>query len=92
MPVEMQAEFSRALAEAEASLRRLEHSSEAGVRAVSHSFERLAAQSETILKQAAAIIGCVEQANMSSVLPKVQALCQAVRAFLEKRLQAAADS
>jgi len=53
-------------------------------------FEGLAAQTDTILKVAGDIVGCVESEKVSSVLPKVQSLGAAARQFIAGRLQATA--
>ncbi len=58
------------------------------VGAVARAFEVLAGHADTILKLAAAIVGCVENESVSSILPKVQTLGAAARRFIEDRLQA----
>ena len=77
------------LAGAGADLERLARSSETEIEAVAHAFKSLASQADTILQQAAAIVGCVEKESMGSVLASVQSLCLTVKDFLGRRLEAA---
>lgn len=56
--------------------------------AVAKAFEVLAGQSDLILNLAEAIVGCVENEGVTSVLPKVHALGAAARQFVAERLQA----
>ena len=53
-------------------------------------FQGLIGHTDTILGLAAAIISCVENDNVSSVLPKVQTLGAAARSFIAERLEASA--
>jgi uncharacterized protein YukE len=76
------------LAVARADLTELARSSEVEVQAVLHAFKGLASQTDMILKQAAAIVGCVQEKSMGSVLSSVQALSLTIRDFLGQRLQA----
>jgi chromosome segregation ATPase len=55
---------------------------------VARAFEGLAGHTDTIVSLAAAIVGCVENENVSSVLPQVQTLGAAARVFIGDRLQA----
>lgn len=82
-------EFLSVLACAEADLNRLTRSSAADVESVARAFKSLASQAEILLKQAAAIVGCIQQESMTTALSSVQALCQSVRQSLERRLEAA---
>jgi hypothetical protein len=72
-----------------ADLERLERSSGQEVEAVSQAFKNLASQADTILQQAAAIVGWVEKESMGSVFSSVQSLCLTVKDFLGRRLEAA---
>ncbi len=83
------AEYLTVLASAGADLERLARSSEVEIEAVSRAFKSLASQADTILKQAAAIVGCIEKESMGSVLASVQPLCLTVKDFLGRRLEAA---
>ncbi|MGB8730436.1 MAG: hypothetical protein WCC99_04250 [Candidatus Sulfotelmatobacter sp.] len=83
------AEFLAVLADAGAELERLARSSEAEIESVSHAFKSLASQADTILQEAAAIVGCVEKESMGNVLASVQSLCLTVKDFLGRRLEAA---
>lgn len=76
------------LAVAHADLTELARSSEVEVQAVSHAFKGLASQTDMILKQAAAIVDCVEEKSMASVFSSVQSLSLTVRDFLGHRLEA----
>ncbi len=76
------------LAAAHADLAELARSSEVEVQAVAHAFKALASQAETVLRQAAAIVDCVEEKSMASVFSSVQSLSLTVRDFLGHRLQA----
>src|SRR5579862_3427195 len=84
-----QAQFLGALALVRRDLVRLMQSSESDTQLVAQAFKGLAAQADAILKQAAAIVGCVENENVATVLVKVQALCRTVKSFLQQRLEAA---
>jgi hypothetical protein len=76
------------LVAARADLTELARASEVEVQAVLHAFKGLASQTDMILKQAAAIVGCVQEKSMGSVLSSVQALSLTIRDFLGQRLQA----
>ncbi len=64
-------------------------SSEIEVEAVARAFKSLAGQADTLLKQAAVIVACVEKESMGRVLGNVQSLCSTVKDFLGRRLEAA---
>ncbi len=83
------AKYLAVLAAAGDSLDRLARSSETEIEAVAHAFKSLAGQADTILKQAGAIVGCIENEGMGSVLGSVQSLCVTVKDFLGRRLEAA---
>ena len=55
---------------------------------VATAFEGLAGNADAMLSLAAAIVVCVEDENISSILPKVQALGTAARQFISERLEA----
>lgn len=69
-------------------LRALSHTIDSEVGSLSRAFESLAGHADAILKLAAAIVGCVEDERVSSILPKVQTLGAETRRFLGDRLQA----
>jgi len=64
---------------------------ETEIGSVASVFEILAGHNDTILKRAAAIVGCIENEEVSSVLPKVQTLGAAARRFIGQRLQATTE-
>jgi len=76
------------LAQAEGELCAMARLVDSEIGAVARAFEVLAGHADTILQLAAAIVGCVENESISSVLPKVQTLGAAARRFIEDRLQA----
>ena len=82
-------QFLAVLAGAGADLERLARSSEVEIEAISRAFKSLAGQADTILQQAAAIVGCIEKESMGRVLASVQSLCLTVKDFLGRRLEAA---
>ncbi len=77
------------LAKVQADLADMAQSSEAEVASTANTFKSLAAQADTILKRAAAIVACVENENMSGVLSTVQSLCLTVSGLMEQKLDAA---
>jgi hypothetical protein len=88
MSVETRMETVRTLEKAKDELQALSRASESEIESVARAFEGLAGHADTILNLAAAIFRCVENENVSSVLPKVQALGATARGFLADRLQA----
>jgi uncharacterized phage infection (PIP) family protein YhgE len=78
----------RALVKARAELESLAHGAESEIQSLTAGFEELATQSNTILRLASAIVGCIEDEGVRSVLPKVQNLGAAARRYVEARLQA----
>jgi hypothetical protein len=58
------------------------------VMSAARAFEGLAGHAGTIMNLAGAIVACVENEGVSSVLPKVQTLGVEARHFIEARLQA----
>ena len=89
MKVDHPMEYVTTLTEVRADLDELARQSEKEIESVTHTFKGLAGQANTILKQAAGIVGCVEKEGVGTVLSKVQSLCMTVSDFLEKRLMAA---
>ena len=77
-----------ALDAAAGELRTLADATERQVQTVTEAFQGLAGHTETIVKLAAAIVGCVEKENISEVLPKVKTLGSAAKLFIEDRLRA----
>ncbi len=71
-------------------LQALACTTETQVRSVAKVFEDMAGHTSTILKTAAALVGCVEKENIAAVMPKVQILGAAARRFIGDRLQASA--
>ena len=90
MRVGARAEVVSMLAQAKGELCAMARVADGEIGAVARAFEGLAGHADTILKLAAAIVGCVENESISSVLPKVQTLGAAARRFIEDRLQATA--
>ena len=88
MKLETKTEFLAYLSGAQDELSRLARETETDVQSVSRAFRRLASQADLILKQAAAIVQCVENENMHTVLATIRSLCLTVRNFLERRLKA----
>ncbi len=89
MRAENEAQWVAVLACAQAELERLARSSETEIESVSIAFKSLASQADTILQQAAGIVGCIEKEGMGSVFASVQSLCLTVKDFLGRRLEAA---
>ena len=88
MSVETRTEAVRTLEKAKDELQALSRASESEIESVARAFEGLAGHADTILNLAAAIVRCVENESVSSVLPKVQALGATARGFIGDRLQA----
>jgi hypothetical protein len=76
------------LEKAEGELRGMALNMEREISSLVRAFEGLAGDTDSVLNLAAAIVGCVENENISSVLPKVQALGAAAKSFIGERLQA----
>ncbi len=66
----------------------MSRTTESQIESVARAFEGLAGHADTILNLAAAIVSCVENESVSSVLPNVQTLGAAARGFIGDRLQA----
>ncbi len=88
MGVETRTEAVRTLEKAKDELQALSRASESAIESVARAFEGLASHADTILNLAAAIVRCVENESVSSVLPKVQTLGTTARGFIGGRLQA----
>ena len=78
------------LEKAKGGLQRIAATTETQMQSVALTFRELAGQADTILSLAAAIVGCVENEGVSSILPKVQTLGAAARQFIGERLHATA--
>lgn len=77
-----------ALERAERELIALVADSEGEISAVAHGFEALAHDTDAILRLAGAVVSCVEDEKVLSVLPKVQGLGAAAQQFIRERLEA----
>jgi len=73
---------------ATAELHSLAFTTESQIRTVARVFEAVAGDANSLMNLAAAIVGCVEKENISSVLPRMRTLGVAARRFFEDRLQA----
>ena len=82
------AEIVSTLEKAKAELQAMARIVEREIGSVTRAFEGLAGHTGTILDLAAAIVGCVENEKVSSVLPKVQTLGAVAKQFIGERLQA----
>jgi hypothetical protein len=71
-------------------LRTLLAESEREMEGLGHDFEALASETNAILETAGVIVSCAESERMASVLPGVQKLASAAKAFIRGRLQATA--
>lgn len=89
MKAETREELLATVASSQADLNRLARASDTEIESITRVFKGLASQADTILKQAASIVSCVEKDSTDSLLSKVRTLCEAVQAFLEQRLKAA---
>lgn len=82
------AEAVLTLEHATGELQSLALTTETQIQAVAQVFESLTGHTDTIRTLAAAIIQCVDNESIRSVLPKVQNLGAAAKRFIEDRLQA----
>ena len=78
------------LQKAKAELEALAATTETEIRTVARAFEGLARHSGAILNLAAALVACVEDESVSTVLPKVQTMGAAAKHFIADRLLATA--
>jgi hypothetical protein len=88
MNVEATMDIASTVDRAKCELQAMARTIETEIQSVAKAFESLAGHSDTILGIAAAIVGCVENENVVTVLPKVRALGAAARTFIAERLQA----
>lgn len=88
MSVATNAEVAIPLGKAQAELAALARTIDDEIESVARTFEGLAGYTDTILNSAAAIVACVENESVSSVLPKVRTLGAAAQGFIGERLQA----
>jgi hypothetical protein len=88
MTVGTNAQGVRCLEKARNDLQALARTADTEIGSLSRGFTGLAAHTDAILNLAAAIVGCAENENIASVLPKVQNLVAAARTFIADRLQA----
>lgn len=84
------AEVIATLTTAERELRAMARLVDHEIGTLVRAFETLAGYSDSIITLAAAIVACVENENVSSLLPRVQRLGGAARTFIDGRLQATA--
>lgn len=80
---------SAVLRDVESDLAELEASSAVEMDSIVRSFEILAAEAQTVLQHANAIVSCVQQEELASVLCDLQTTCRSSQCFLEKRLETA---
>ena len=90
MTVEARAEAARTLTKAKEELRVLLSTTESEIQSAAIIFESMAGHGDTILNLAAAVVRCVEDEKVSSILPQVQLMGAAVRRLIEDRLEATA--
>lgn len=88
MSIETRTEAVSALEKAQGELLAVSHTTDSEIELVARAFEGLAGHTDTILSLTSAIVACVEDESVSSVLPKVQALSAAAKRFIGDRLQA----
>jgi hypothetical protein len=90
MSIASKAKSVFALEQAKGELQAMARTIESEIGSVARAFEGLAGHTDTIVNLAAAIVGCVENQSVSSILPKVQTLGAAARQFIAEKLQATA--
>ena len=78
------------LQNAKAELQLVASRTENQVKSMASAFREFAGQADTILSLAAAIIGCVENESVSSILPKVKILGAAAKQLIGERVHATA--
>lgn len=81
----------RVLENANDELQSLSRTTESEIESVARAFEGLAGNADKVLNLAGAIIGCVENESIRSILPKVQTLGAAARRFIGDKLQATTE-
>ena len=82
------AKAASTLGQAKDELQAMARMVEGEIVSVAKAFEGFAGDTDTILSLAAAIVGCVENESVSSILPKVQSLGAAARRFMSEKLEA----
>ena len=90
MSVGTTSEPIKTLQNAKAELQLIASRTESQVKSMALAFREFAGQADTILGLAAAIIGCVENESVSSILPKVQILGAAAKQLIGERVHATA--
>jgi hypothetical protein len=88
IPLEARTEAVRTLEQAGSELRALAHASESEVERVVQAFEGLTSRTDSIMNLAAAMVGCVANDSVRSVLPNVETLGAATRRFIIDRMEA----
>jgi chromosome segregation ATPase len=88
MSIATKPEVAETLEQAEGELLALMAASESEISAVAQGFEDLAHDTDTILRLAGGIVGCVEDEKVLSVLPKVKTLGETAKLFIRERLEA----
>jgi hypothetical protein len=88
MSAKINAEAAHTLEKSGANLQWVLRTAEDAMSALVGSFQGLAGDADAILKQAAAIVVCVENESVSSVLPSVHSLGDVATQFVHDRLQA----
>jgi methyl-accepting chemotaxis protein len=88
MSAKINTEAAHTLEKSGANLQWVLRTAEDAINALVGSFQGLAGDADTILKQAAAIVVCVENESVSAVLPIVHDLGIVARQFVDDRLQA----
>ena len=88
MSEKINTEAAHTLEKSGANLQWVLRTSEDAINALVGSFQGLAGDADTILKQAAAIVDCVENESVRSVSPSVHNLGAAAGQFVDDRLQA----
>lgn len=88
MSAKINAEAAHTLEKSGANLQWVLRTAEDAMSALVGSFQGLAGDADAILKQAAAIVVCVENESVSSVLPSMHSLGDVATQFVRDRLQA----
>ena len=88
MSAKINTEAAHTLEKSGANLQWVLRTSEDAVNALVGSFQGITVDADTILKQAAAIVVCVENESVNAVLPSVHNLGMTAKQFIDDRLQA----
>jgi hypothetical protein len=91
MVADLETEVTSTLTQATGELQALARTTEGEVELIARAFEDLAGQADAISNLAAAIVGCVDNESVTSVLPKVQTLGTEAGRFVSQRLDATTD-